>query len=103
MVSPEFGRRVVASAPQSTDHGTTDPVLFLSAPVAGGLYGELPSLIGLGNGDPKASTDFRDLDNLPRRRTRHRSRPHPRPRLTTTPAQIVADMIVRGSPSACTG
>ena len=61
MVYSEFGRRVVANASQGTDHGTANPVFFLGAPVAGGLYGQQPSLTDLDDGDLKASTDFRDL------------------------------------------
>lgn len=61
MVYSEFGRRVLANASQGTDHGTANPVFFLGAPVAGGLYGRQPSLTDLDDGDLKASTDFRDL------------------------------------------
>ena len=61
MVYSEFGRRVLANASQGTDHGTANPVFFLGAPVAGGLYGQQPSLTDLDDGDLRASTDFRDL------------------------------------------
>ncbi len=61
MVYSEFGRRVLANASQGTDHGTANPVFFLGAPVAGGLYGRQPSLTDLDDGDLRASTDFRDL------------------------------------------
>jgi uncharacterized protein (DUF1501 family) len=61
MVYSEFGRRVLANASQGTDHGTANPVFFLGAPVAGGLYGRQPSLTDLDDGDLRATTDFRDL------------------------------------------
>ena len=61
MVYSEFGRRVVANASQGTDHGTANPVLFLGAPVDGGLFGQQPSLTDLDDGDLRAHVDFRDL------------------------------------------
>lgn len=57
----EFGRRVAANASAGTDHGTAGPVLVAGAPVAGGFYGEEPSLTDLDNGDLKPTTDFRDI------------------------------------------
>ena len=56
----EFGRRVAANASQGTDHGTSGPVLIAGQPVAGGFYGDQPSLTDLDDGDLKTTTDFRD-------------------------------------------
>lgn len=61
VVYSEFGRRVRANASDGTDHGTAGPVFVLGSGVAGGLYGEQPSLTDLDDGDLKASTDFRDV------------------------------------------
>ncbi|WP_433652492.1 DUF1501 domain-containing protein [Micromonospora zamorensis] len=61
VVYSEFGRRVRANASDGTDHGTAGPVLLLGSQVAGGLYGEQPSLNDLDDGDLKLTTDFRDV------------------------------------------
>lgn len=61
VVYSEFGRRVRANASQGTDHGTAGTVLVLGSQVAGGCYGEQPSLTDLDDGDLKATTDFRDV------------------------------------------
>ncbi|MDG4765957.1 DUF1501 domain-containing protein [Solwaraspora sp. WMMD406] len=61
VVYSEFGRRVRANASDGTDHGTAGPVLLLGHRVAGGRYGEQPSLTDLDDGDLKATVDFRDV------------------------------------------
>ncbi|MEU1396124.1 DUF1501 domain-containing protein [Micromonospora zamorensis] len=61
VVYSEFGRRVRANASDGTDHGTAGPVFVLGHSVAGGFYGEQPSLTDLDDGDLKATTDFRDV------------------------------------------
>jgi len=61
MVYSEFGRRVVANGSHGTDHGTSAPVFVAGARVAGGLYGEQPSLTQLVGGDLAVTTDFRDV------------------------------------------
>ncbi|GAA4451785.1 DUF1501 domain-containing protein [Phytohabitans houttuyneae] len=61
VVYSEFGRRVRANASDGTDHGTAGPVFVLGAGVAGGLYGEQPSLTDLDDGDLKATLDFREV------------------------------------------
>lgn len=61
VVYSEFGRRVRANGSDGTDHGTAGPVLILGPRVAGGFYGEQPSLTDLDDGDLKATMDFRDV------------------------------------------
>ena len=61
MVYSEFGRRVEANGSHGTDHGTSAPVFVAGARVAGGLYGEQPSLTQLVDGDLAVTTDFRDV------------------------------------------
>ncbi|MFE9653370.1 DUF1501 domain-containing protein [Micromonospora sp. NPDC006431] len=61
VVYSEFGRRVRGNASQGTDHGTAGPVFVLGPAVAGGFYGEQPSLTDLDDGDLKATMDFRDV------------------------------------------
>jgi uncharacterized protein (DUF1501 family) len=61
LVYSEFGRRVRANASDGTDHGTAGPVFLIGPRVAGGFYGEQPSLTDLDAGDLKANTDFRDV------------------------------------------
>ncbi|MEH1127272.1 DUF1501 domain-containing protein [Micromonospora sp. CPCC 206061] len=61
VVYSEFGRRVRANASDGTDHGTAGPVLVMGSRVAGGMYGEQPSLGDLDDGDLKATMDFRQL------------------------------------------
>ena len=57
----EFGRRVEANASGGTDHGGAGPVFLLGGGVAGGLYGEHPSLSQLQDGDLRHATDFRQV------------------------------------------
>jgi uncharacterized protein (DUF1501 family) len=61
VVYSEFGRRVRANASDGTDHGTAGPLFVLGPSVAGGFYGEQPSLTDLADGDLKATMDFRDV------------------------------------------
>ena len=51
MVFSEFGRRVGENANLGTDHGTAGPVFVIGAPVRGGMYGEMPSLTDLDDGN----------------------------------------------------
>ena len=56
----EFGRRVPENANRGTDHGSANVMFLAGAPVRGGHYGELPSLVNLVDGDNLAhTTDFR--------------------------------------------
>ena len=56
----EFGRRPKENLSNGTDHGTASAHFVLGGRVAGGLYGEQPSLQRLsGDGNPGWSIDFR--------------------------------------------
>ncbi|MEV0607401.1 DUF1501 domain-containing protein [Polymorphospora rubra] len=61
VVYSEFGRRVHGNASAGTDHGTAGPVFVAGPGVAGGFFGEQPSLKDLDDGDLKATVDFRDV------------------------------------------
>jgi uncharacterized protein (DUF1501 family) len=55
----EFGRRVEENESQGTDHGTAGPVFVMGTHVKGGLYGDIPDLSDLKQGDLKVKLDFR--------------------------------------------
>ena len=55
----EFGRRVRENQSQGTDHGTAGPVFVAGTHVQGGLYGSVPDLSDLEQGDLKVKLDFR--------------------------------------------
>ena len=55
----EFGRRVEENQSQGTDHGTAGPVFITGTHVKGGLYGKIPDLSDLEQGDLKVDVDFR--------------------------------------------
>lgn len=57
----EFGRRVKGNASAGTDHGTSGPVFVMGDKIAGGFYGDQPSLTQLNAGDLAVTTDFRDI------------------------------------------
>ena len=57
----EFGRRVPANLSQGTDHGTAGPAFVVGNRIAGGFYGEQPSLTDLVADDLRVTTDFRDI------------------------------------------
>ncbi|HEX3604909.1 MAG TPA: DUF1501 domain-containing protein [Candidatus Dormibacteraeota bacterium] len=62
MTWSEFGRRVAENGSRGTDHGSAAPVFVVGRPVAGGLYGEPPSLTSLiDGGNLKYTTDFRSV------------------------------------------
>jgi uncharacterized protein (DUF1501 family) len=57
----EFGRRVAENGSAGTDHGTAG-LMFLAGPgVRTGVHGKVPSLTDLVDGDPKFTTDFRQV------------------------------------------
>ena len=55
----EFGRRVEENGSLGTDHGTAGPMFVAGKGVAGGFYGDPPSLTDLDDGNLKMTTDFR--------------------------------------------
>lgn len=57
----EFGRRVAENGSQGTDHGAAGPMFLIGKPVKGGVYGPVPDLQDLQNGDLKFTTDFREV------------------------------------------
>ncbi len=61
MTFSEFGRRVEENS-SGTDHGTAAPLFVVGDSVAGGLYGEQPSLTNLdGNKNLIRTVDFREV------------------------------------------
>ena len=57
----EFGRTSQSNDGAGTDHGTTAPYFVFGSNVQGGLYGERPTLAGLGRwGCMAHHVDFRD-------------------------------------------
>jgi uncharacterized protein (DUF1501 family) len=61
LIFSEFGRRLQENGSAGTDHGTSAPVILAGKPVRGGLVGPPPNLNDLDLGDPRFTTDFRDL------------------------------------------
>lgn len=61
MMFTEFGRRVNENASGGTDHGVASPMFVVGKHVAGGFYGDHPSLTDLDEGDLKMGTDFRSV------------------------------------------
>jgi uncharacterized protein (DUF1501 family) len=57
----EFGRRPRENLSNGTDHGTASAHFAIGGRVAGGLYGEQPSLDLSGNGNPSHAIDFRSV------------------------------------------
>lgn len=61
MAFSEFGRRVKENDSLGTDHGTAGPVILAGTKLATRVYGTMPSLLDLNDGDLKYTTDFRCL------------------------------------------
>jgi uncharacterized protein (DUF1501 family) len=61
MCFSEFGRRVAENGSAGTDHGTAGLLMLAGPGVRPGLHGSVPSLTDLVDGDPKVSTDFRQV------------------------------------------
>ncbi len=62
MTFTEFGRRVSENGSLGTDHGTANQMFVLGTPVAGGSYGQQPSLSALDPvGDMIYTVDFRSV------------------------------------------
>lgn len=61
LVFSEFGRRVAENASAGTDHGAAAPMFLVGSRVKGGIYGGLPNLKDLDDGDLKFEIDFRQV------------------------------------------
>jgi uncharacterized protein (DUF1501 family) len=62
MTFSEFGRRVEEDGSTGTDHGTAAPLFVVGDAVAGGLYGEQPSLTALDkNKNLIRTVDYREV------------------------------------------
>jgi len=61
LVFSEFGRRAQENASAGTDHGQAAPMLIVGSKVKGGIYGPIPDLNNLTNGDVGFTQDFRGV------------------------------------------
>ena len=61
MIFSEFGRAVVENHHGGTEHGSAAPMLIAGGAIAGGVYGEQPSLTSLSAGELIHSVDFRSV------------------------------------------
>ncbi len=61
LVFSEFGRRSYENASGGTDHGAAAPMFLVGSRVKGGLYGPLPDLQNLEDGDLRFAVDFRQV------------------------------------------
>lgn len=61
LVFSEFGRRTYENASLGTDHGAAAPMFLVGQPIKGGMYGPMPDLNNLVDGDLKYSVDFRQV------------------------------------------
>lgn len=61
LVFSEFGRRVAENGSGGTDHGAAAPMFLVGKSVKGGIYGSLPNLDDLENGDLRFNIDFREV------------------------------------------
>lgn len=61
LVFSEFGRRSYENASAGTDHGAAAPMFLIGSKVKGGLYGPVPDLNDLQDGDLKFKIDFRQV------------------------------------------
>jgi len=61
LVFSEFGRRSYENASGGTDHGAAAPMFLVGKKVKGGMYGKMPNLSDLQDGDLKFEIDFRQV------------------------------------------
>jgi len=61
LVFSEFGRRSFENASGGTDHGAAAPMFLVGSSVKGGVYGPIPDLTDLQDGDVKFKIDFRQV------------------------------------------
>jgi uncharacterized protein (DUF1501 family) len=57
----EFGRTIKENGSAGTDHGTSGAVFLAGPGVRGGAVGAMPSLTDLIDGEPRMTTDFRQV------------------------------------------
>lgn len=57
----EFGRTIRENGSAGTDHGTAGYAFLAGPGVTGGVHGAAPSLTNLADGEPKMTTDFRQV------------------------------------------
>jgi uncharacterized protein (DUF1501 family) len=57
----EFGRTIRENGSAGTDHGTAGCVLLAGPGIRGGVCGSMPSLTELDQGEPRMTTDFRQV------------------------------------------
>lgn len=60
MTWSEFGRTFSSTASGGTDHGSVNPLFVIGRKVAGGVFGDTPSLAG-SNDRPQPAIDFRSV------------------------------------------
>jgi uncharacterized protein (DUF1501 family) len=61
MTFSEFGRTLSQNGSGGTDHGAAAPMMLFGKGVAGGLYGTQSDLVNLYGGDPRFTTDYRNV------------------------------------------
>lgn len=61
LVFSEFGRRSYENASGGTDHGAAAPMFLVGKHIKGGMYGPIPNLSDLQDGDLKFTVDFRQV------------------------------------------
>lgn len=61
LVFSEFGRRTYENASGGTDHGAAAPMFVVGSRVKGGVYGPIPDLADLQDGDIRFKIDFRQV------------------------------------------
>lgn len=61
VVFSEFGRRVAENFSNGTDHGAASTMFVIGNKVKGGVYGGIPDLKDLADGDLKYKIDFREV------------------------------------------
>lgn len=61
LVFSEFGRRTYENASGGTDHGAAAPMFVVGSRVKGGIYGPIPDLADLQDGDVRFKIDFRQV------------------------------------------
>jgi uncharacterized protein (DUF1501 family) len=61
MAFSEFGRTISENGSAGTDHGTAGAMFVAGPMLKGGVIGTMPSLTDLDGGEPKMTSDFREV------------------------------------------